>query len=212
MAFVDLGKYSSRRAMSVAGVVLVHAALGYALINGLAYKVIKERITVLWAEEIEAPKVPPPILKDPVIKKTKISVPDDPIVKTSPGLETPIIYKTEPLPQTIPDDGGISTAPPQYARTPQVKGDRTAWVTTEDYPPEAVRNGEVGRVEIMVRVGINGRVASCQITASSGHRALDEATCYYYTKRARFLPALTTDGMPVEASHADRVRWQLPAE
>ena len=47
---------------------------------------------------------------------------------------------------------------------------------------------------------------------SSGYAALDEATCRNYAKHARFVPALGADGMPVESSYVDRVRWQLPAQ
>jgi protein TonB len=213
MAFVDLGKYSSRRAVSVTGVVLVHAALGYALINGLAYKVIKERFKVFIVDQIEAPKVPPPIPPETVVdRRTKITAPEHPIVDTAPGPDTPIIDQTEIRQPTIVQDPGPSTALPPYARTLQVKGDRTAWVTTEDYPPESVRNGEEGRVAFTVKVGTNGRVSSCQVTASSGYPALDKAACSYYTRRGRFLPSLASDGTPVEASRPDSVRWQLPAQ
>jgi protein TonB len=93
----------------------------------------------------------------------------------------------------------------------QVKGNRANWVTSEDYPAAAIRDGEEGAVAISVRVGADGRVISCQVTASSGHAALDEATCRVYSKRAHFTPALAADGAPVETGYADRVRWQLPA-
>ncbi len=212
MAFVDQGKYPSRRAISIGGVILVHLAIGYALITGLAYQVIKKQITVIWAEEIEAPKAPPPIPKDPPTKKTKINIPVDPLVKTDPTPGQPPIFHQDPVSQQIPDEGKSTALPPQYARPLQVKGDRTSWVTTEDYPTEEIRSGNEGRVEILVRVGANGRVTSCQVTASSGHPALDEATCRFYAKRARFVPALAADGTPVEANHADRIRWQLPAQ
>ena len=61
-------------------------------------------------------------------------------------------------------------------------------------------------------VGTNGRVTSCKVTRSSNYVALDQATCRFYAKRARFTPALAEDGTPVEASYVDRVRWQLPAQ
>lgn len=213
MAFVDQTKYPSRRAISITGVVLVHAALGYALVTGLAYKVIRERITVLWAEQIDAPKIPPPLPKqppktkqDPVTVPEKIEVPTQPTAgreqwtpQKDAGLEQPAKPTEKPV-------------LPVLARTAQVKGDRTSWVTTEDYPASSIRDGEEGKVAISVGVGVNGRVTSCQVTKSSGYLALDEATCRYYAKRARFAPALTADGIAVESSYADGIRWRLPTE
>jgi protein TonB len=64
----------------------------------------------------------------------------------------------------------------------------------------------------MLRGGADGRVLGCQVTESSGRQALDDATCRYYAKRARFTPALSVDGTPVESSYSDRVVWRLPEE
>src|SRR5258705_4700832 len=84
MAFVDLGQYPSRRAISLAGAALVHVALGYAFINGLAYQVIKEDLTVLIGYNVKKPEPPKPIpQKDPVKKQTKLTVAEDPLVKRS---------------------------------------------------------------------------------------------------------------------------------
>jgi len=80
---------------------------------------------------------------------------------------------------------------------------------TKDHEWIRIEGGQ-GRVGITVRVGANGRVTDCQVTSSSSYDSLDRAACYYYAKRARFLPAQAADGTPVEASRADWVRWQLP--
>jgi protein TonB len=213
MAFVDLGKYSSRKAVSVTGVVLVHVALGYAFVNGLAYQVITEKFKVFIGEQIEAPKPPPPIPpKGPVNKQPLPEPLPQPNPIPFPGPTGPILGPDWSPSSPLPSDPLPAPQPPSLSRHLQAKGDRSAWVTAEDYPAASVRSNEEGRVEITVRVGINGRVTNCEVTGSSGHPALDEATCRNYAKRARFAPALAADGAPIEASYVDRVRWQLPTE
>jgi protein TonB len=211
MAFVDQ-RNNSRQTLSVTGVILVHVAIGYAFIVGLANHLQKH---VPWGtiETYPVPPVkPPPPIKPKNVKPEQHPPLTQPIVKT--GTETTPTTITPNLDPPIakPEPAGPLTPITILQRGVRVKGDRTTWVTTEDYPPEAVRNGDEGRVEITVRVGPNGRVTSCQVTGSSGHPSLDEATCRTYAKRARFAPALAADGTPVESSYVDRVRWQLPAQ
>jgi protein TonB len=213
MAFVELGQYPSRRAISLASVVLVHVALGYAFVNGLAFKVIRERITVMDGYNVEEKKPPKEIPKEDPVKREIKHVPpldvDIVIPRVDEGLE---IHMPPKQPPAKPDEGAKVTPPPQLGRTLQVKGDRASWVTTDDYPSDAIRNGQEGRVQITVQVGANGRVTSCQVTHPSGVESLDTAACYYYSKRAKFLPAQAMDGTPVASSRVDWVKWQLPAE
>jgi len=209
MAFVDQG-ISSRKAVSVGGVVLIHLAIGYAFVNGLAFKFIpRDEPPMILLPPIAAPEPPPPIPPDP---RPKQKVPDPlplpdpfPIPRVPGPISGPDLTQ---LPKQPADP--VPPKPPSLSRQLQAKGDRASWVTTDDYPAEAVRNGEEGRVGITVRVGANGRVTDCQVTSPSSYASLDQAACYYYAKRARFLPALAADGTPVEASRADWVRWQLP--
>ncbi|MFZ1743700.1 MAG: TonB family protein, partial [Pontixanthobacter sp.] len=61
-----------------------------------------------------------------------------------------------------------------------------------------------------VSVGTNGKVQNCQIVASTGHSALDEATCDLVTKRARFEPARDSSGNKTTGDYSTSVKWQLP--
>ena len=210
MAFIDQN-LRSRRTISVSAVIAVHLAIGYALVTGLAYEVIKQRITVMWAREIPAPKIPSP----PVHQKQKIekqwTVPKGPLVKHPAGTDTGPVPQADPTPK-VPEQKPAPLSPPTYSRSVQPGRDHATWVTPDDYPPSSVRNDEEGAVRISVRVGTDGRVLSCQVTASSGYSDLDQATCRYYSRRARFTPALSADGTPVESSYNDRVVWRLPAQ
>jgi len=57
-----------------------------------------------------------------------------------------------------------------------------------------------------VTIDDDGRVANCQITQSSGHADLDEATCKNVSRRARFRKP--SDGFGTV--YTNRVRWVIP--
>lgn len=86
------------------------------------------------------------------------------------------------------------------------------WVTTNDYPPDALRAAAEGVVGFRITVDSMGRPAGCMITASSGSALLDEATCELVIERARFFPASDAQGQPTEGSYSGRVRWVMPMD
>lgn len=96
------------------------------------------------------------------------------------------------------------------ASPPLSRGGEALWVTTDDYPTEALRSSVQGIVTTMMNVGTDGRVKRCIVVVSSGTPALDMAACSALTRRARFNPAIGTDGQPTEAPFIKRVRWELP--
>jgi periplasmic protein TonB len=100
--------------------------------------------------------------------------------------------------------------PPSAPPSPAVpKGSPGSWATTDDYPSRALSQEREGTASFRVTIDEQGRVTACQITSSSGHADLDEATCKNVSRRARFKPA-TKDGQPVQGSYSNRVRWQIP--
>jgi TonB family protein len=92
------------------------------------------------------------------------------------------------------------------------RADLGALVTTEDYPAEAAAKGEEGAVGFRLEVGADGRVTGCAITRSSGSASLDGATCRLMRSRARFRPALDSQGRPTDDVVASRIVWRLPEE
>lgn len=217
MSFVD--NESRVRPASIAAVALVHVAVGYAIVSGLAITVITHVPGVTFVKEIAADPPPPPeIQPQPRAARTPTTMPPltpNPILPPQTTTQTIEVGQIPILPpQTDP-----SALPPSLppARASQAHGaitvgDRAAWVTTEDYPASALRQNAEGTTGITVTVGADGRVSACRVIATSGNDALDEATCRTYTRRARFRPAVDAEGRPIAADHADRVRWQLPKE
>jgi len=84
------------------------------------------------------------------------------------------------------------------------------YVGMGDYPREAVRRHQQGRIFFEMTIGPDGRPVSCRILVSSGAPSLDEATCRIMRSRARFVPARDAAGLPT----VDRIRhsltWSLP--
>ncbi len=84
------------------------------------------------------------------------------------------------------------------------------WVTTDDYPDEAINQGESGIVAVDLTISPAGRVTACRVTTSSRSASLDETTCYLLTQRARFSPARDSRDAPVQGHIPWRVDWRLP--
>jgi protein TonB len=66
------------------------------------------------------------------------------------------------------------------------------------YPPQAVRDGLTGIVELEILVGVDGRPVEVTIVRSSGHRMLDQAARRVVMTRWTFRPAMR-DGQAVQA-------------
>ena len=107
----------------------------------------------------------------------------------------------------------LEEAPPPFARRGadrvQDSYNPASWVTNDDYPAEALRNGEQGSVGIEFTVTPNGRVSDCKVAQSSGSQLLDRTTCMLVTERARYRPARDTQGHPVAQNKRLRFRWQI---
>lgn len=92
---------------------------------------------------------------------------------------------------------------------PLPRGDPSLWFTNTDYPPEARRAKQQGRVEVEVIVDKGGSVKECRILTSSGSAALDAQTCELVRKRGRFDPATSKRGNPVYGVYTMSTRWVL---
>lgn len=90
------------------------------------------------------------------------------------------------------------------------RGSPGDWVTTADYPAEALIDGVQGTVSFRLAIGVDGSVSACETTVSSGSELLDTTACNLITLRARFTPATDARGRPIKGTYANRVRWVVP--
>ncbi|WP_298200182.1 energy transducer TonB [Novosphingobium sp.] len=84
------------------------------------------------------------------------------------------------------------------------------WVTTADYPSDALRANAEGITEFVLTIGPEGRVTECRIKGSSGSPVLDQTTCDLIRVRSRFAPARDPSGAAMAGTYSNRVRWTIP--
>lgn len=221
MAYADQDGMSTNRLVSIIIVILLHVFLGYALVTGLAYDAvvsIKEKMTVVDVKEEEPPEeeepppepekqIEPPVVSPPPLVRTVTPPPQITTVQNPPPAAPIVPTAAPPAPAAPPPP-----PPPPVAKRPNPipKGNPGNWANTNDYPSRALQQEREGTTGFRVTVGANGRVTDCQISSSSGHPDLDQATCTNVTRRARFDPALDGSGNPTTGTYSNRVRWQIP--
>ncbi len=218
MAYADQ-QMSGNKITALIVVALLHVVVGYALVTGLAYEAIKKIKEVTTAVKIDPDKPPPP--PPPPPPKTDRPPPPPPIVAPPPTIQlnvAPIPLQTvqspppAPPPQiTVP--APPSPPPPRFTPKPATpKGRPTEWVSNDDYPTRAAQLNQEGTTSFRLTVGTDGKVASCEITRSSGVAELDKTVCDLMRRRGRFAPATDGDGNPVQGSYANNFRWVLPKD
>lgn len=218
MAYADQSM-SGNRVIALIIVALIHIVVGYTLVTGLAYSAAKqiiERVTTVDIEEpepepTEEPPPPPPepdtAPPPPVAPPAPINInPAPPPIDTVPTIPPPA-----PIVTRIPPAAPPAPPPPRVQpKDPEPRGNPGNWATPNDYPRRALREEREGTAGFRVTVDSNGRVTNCQITRSSGHADLDEATCANITRRARFRPATDGNGDPTSGTYQNSVRWVIP--
>jgi protein TonB len=210
---------SGNRLTALIIVALLHLALGYALVTGLAYegaqKVLKKLTTVEIKDEVKKEEPPPPPKKQ--AEPPPIVVPPPPVnVAVAPPAITTVASAPPPPPVVVP----LATAapppappPPRFSpKAPVPRGNPGAWASSDDYPSGPLRREQEGVTRFRVSVGADGRVTGCEVTGSSGVPELDSATCSLVSRRGRFTPATDGEGNPTTGSWGSSVRWQIPKD
>lgn len=218
MAYADQ-EMSGNRIAAFVVVALLHLALGYALVTGLAYEGMKNIAKKLTTVEIkkeekkEEKKPPPPPKK--VAPPPIVAPPPKVNINTAPPpIETVVTPQPPPPPVIVPAPPAPAAPPPPRVqpKNPTPRGNAGNWVTTNDYPSRALREEREGVTGYRLSVSADGRVADCQITSSSGSPDLDDVTCANLQRRARFNPATDGEGQPTTGSYSGRVRWVIPKD
>ncbi len=222
MSYANRKQMSGNRTVSIVIVALLHVVLGYALVSGLAYNVMKKATTDLKTFDVTEPppppeEKPPPPEKQPNTPPPPQVVAPPPMVRMqtiAPQIQTvsvappPVITPTaRPAPPAPP-------APPQPVKreSARAKGSLVGLFSSDDYPNSSLSANEQGTTAVRLTIGTDGRVAGCDITSSSGSSALDNATCSILRRRARFSPAMDSSGQPTTDTYSQRITWKVPAE
>ena len=84
-----------------------------------------------------------------------------------------------------------------------------------DYPRMVGESGVGGRVSVIFTIHADGRVSDCEVTRSSGSRALDDTTCRIIEQRYFFEPSRDEDGRAIRSRMTENHEWvvqDLPPE
>lgn len=207
---------SQSRMTAIVLVVAIHVLAIWAMFNGgaqYAKKVLKD-LEVIEVKEPPPPpeKLPPPPPPDQKLPPPPVVPP--PIVQTNaPPPPTVIVSTPNPPPQVVTMPAPPAPPPPSAAPVRlSPRGSPQSWVTTEDYPPSAIRDGIEGTVSTALTIDSSGKVTGCTVTSSSGSSLLDDTACRLLTRRARFQPGKDSAGNPTGGGYTFRFRWQIPKE
>lgn len=217
MSYAQRKEISGNRTLAIIMVVLIQFAVGYALVTGLAFNVIKKAAEDLKTFDVEEqppppeppppppkdmPKVPPPPMTPPPL--VRMNAPEPPI-RT---VESPVIPPPQPIqPVITPPPPPTPPPAPRQSQAKSLTGSLQGLFSNDDYPSSAIDNNEQGTVTVTLTIGPSGRVTGCR--PSGGPSSLQSATCRIVSARARFSPAQDANGNPTTSSYTQAIRWQL---
>jgi protein TonB len=207
------------RVFALAAVVLVQAALGFALLNGLRVPIARTVDVVERLIEIAIP--PPPPTPPPIVhRKAAHRASSAPKAAPKPLGGSPgrkpahappsVTPAVAVRPSAAPSGGGAGTGPALGSGTGGGTGGRgygageggsdleqiAGEIFPSDYPSHLGYAGN-RRVSVSFTVQANGRVTGCRVTRSSGIAELDALTCRLIEQRFRFRPGTDRYGRPI---------------
>jgi protein TonB len=203
---------SGRRFTGLIITVALHIVLIYALIHGLARKIIEVVAPPLETKIIAEVKPPQP--EKPPPPPPKLTTPPPPFI---PPPEVNIQIPIQPPPTITaaptpppPAPVVIAPAPPPPApaapqRTPAVV--LASSCEKPEYPPASRRANETGTVRLLFLIDVNGKVIESKIERSSGYKRLDDAARAGLAL-CKFRPA-TVNGQPVREWSRLDYAWTL---
>jgi protein TonB len=219
MSYAQRKELSGNRTLAIILVAILQLGLGYAIVTGLAYNVIKKAAQDLKTFDVEEqppppeepppppkdmPKVPPPPTVPPPLVRMETPPPPIQVVESpTPPPPIPPVVRAPPPPAPPP--------PPRKVQSAQsAKGDLRTLFSGDDYPASAQASGAEGTAQATLTVGPDGRVTGCNLIRSTGNGSLDSATCNILRRRAKFVPARDSSGNPTsDTVTTPPITWRL---
>ncbi len=211
--------YSSPPASRLIGiglVVLLHAAIIYALVTGLAHRAvevirapIETRIIAAAKPEPPQPAPPPPLQLAPpppvVVPPPEINIEKPPPPARSAAITPPPpVRPVAPPPVPAPAPAPVPAAAPARVM-PRIDANHSR---QPEYPAASRRLGEQGSVVLQVLVDTDGRVIDSKLLQSSGYDRLDQAALAGVRSDYRFVPG-TVGGKPQQMWYTFKFTWKL---
>jgi protein TonB len=222
--FAQQQRSPSKYAVGFAIVIVMHILLGWALVSGLARKVvevIKAPIETKIIEEVKPPPPPPENLPPPpkFAPPPPSFVPPPEVVIAPPPTPAPTITTTQIVPPPAPPVVIAPPAPPVEVAVAPAPGPsaRPAVIDVNTcskpvYPTAAAKAEATGSTRIRFTVDGAGKVVKAEIEKPSGrsreHRMLDQ-TAVEALSQCSFKPGLDEQGKPVGSASVVTYDWTL---
>jgi protein TonB len=222
MNYAEQQRNPGKHLTGFAVVIVLHIVLGYALVNGLARKIVEVVKGPIETKIIDEVKPPPPPPLDKLPPPPKLDAPPPsfvppPEVSISTPQAAPSITVTRETPPPAPVH--VAPAPPAAAPAPPAPPARVAPQVNfnrdcerPDYPAPAARAEATGTTRIKVTVGIDGRATETEVDRPSGptreHKLLDRAAEAAIKNTCKFKPG-TVDGKPQQLTTYVEYTWRL---
>jgi protein TonB len=207
---------SGKRLTGLVIVVVFHVILGYALVEGLARRIIEVVRQPLETKIVEEVKPPPPDKPPPPPPKLAIPPPPyipPPEVNVQASVTAPTITAVtavKPLEPVPPPAAPVAPPAPVEKPRPPVKVAAVVDARACEkppYPAAALRANETGVVQLNFLIDVDGSVLESNVARSSGSRRLDEAARQGLSL-CKFKPG-TTDGKPEKSWARIEYQWKI---
>jgi protein TonB len=225
------------RAKAIAGVLLVHVALGAVILAGLNVSMVRRAVEQqLTTFDIKEPPPPPPEPPPPQRKSERAKEEEGaagkkaepfPIVAPKPKIILPVKPPVAVAP--IPGTGSATRSGAALSGTGTGaggSGNGRGGGGTGDFsgftPARLVRNlnrgdyrqltgGRMpfGRAMVSLQLDERGIPVSCRVARSTGDTGVDGGLCPLITQRLRFSPALDDQGRPIPYNLQYVASWAL---
>jgi protein TonB len=227
--FAEQQRRPGKHLVSFGIVVVLHLLLGWALVSGLAQRmveVIKAPIETKIIEEVKPPPPPPPENLPPPPKfapPPPSFVPPPEVVVNPPPTPAPTITVQT---QTPPPAAPVTIAPPappappapaappapRRAAQPAALNVQSCAPTADDYPAAALRAEATGTTRIRFTIDASGKMTNSEVVRSAGssreHRMLDRIALTKLSE-CRFSPGRDENGNAVGGTTEVEYVWKI---
>jgi protein TonB len=215
----------TKHAVGFGIVIVMHILLGWALVSGLARKVvevIKAPIETKIIEEVKPPPPPPENLPPPpkFAPPPPSFVPPPEVVVAPPPVPAPAITTTQVVPPPAPPVAiapppapvEAPPAPPAVAARPAIANVQSCAPTNADYPAAALRTQATGLTKIRFTIDGQGQLVKTEVVKSAGssreHKLLDRVAADKLSG-CKFTPGIDSAGKPAGGTFEVEYVWKI---
>ena len=234
MDFAQQQRNPGRHIVGIGVVLALHLLLGWALVTGLAQRmveVIRSPLETKIIEEVKPPPPPPPENLPPPPKfapPPPSFVPPPEVTVNPPPTPQPTITTTQvppppappvfilpppaPVAPPAPTAPAPAPAPARVAARPAIANVQACAPTGDDYPAAANRAEATGTTRVRFNVGADGKLAGAEVAKSAGpsreHKLLDRVALAKLSE-CQFRAGTDENGRPVGATFEVEYVWKL---